>query len=121
MDEKTYRQLRMVGQTIPKGLLRKAIIKEQPLREGVKEYLDWQKKTTRFLSKDDVKKVRDVKEFYDKGAFEHQSTKIDYTVEKKIETYIEGKVNHLIKTGKITPPKLDSWARRIMQKARGKK
>ena len=117
MDNETYRQLRAIGQTIPKDLLKKAIVKEQPLREGVKEYLDWQKKTTRFLSKDSAKKVNEIKEFLVKGAFDHKSTRVDERVEKKIENFVEGKVNYLIQTGKIKPPKLDPWAKRIMEKA----
>ena len=121
MDEQTFRQLKMVGQTIPKELLKKAIIKDQPLREGVKEYLDWQKTTTRFLSKDDKKKVSEIKEFYDKGAFDHQSSRINPDIERKIEKHLDNKFAQLLKSGKITIPKLDPWAIRIMEKARIKK
>lgn len=120
MDERTYRALREVGRSIPKELLRDAIIKSEPLKGGVDEYLKWQKDTTRFSSRDDRKKVEEIKKYQAKGAFDHESTTIDPVKEKKIEDFVEGRVKHLIDSGQIKPTKLDPWARRISEKAKKK-
>lgn len=109
MDEKTQRILRQISSEIPKHLLDKIQIKKNAVKDRAIAMSEDGKASSK--TKDKVRRM------VESGIYDQF---IDYEEDpetaKEIETFLAGRIRHLIGMGILKEPKEDPW----MQKMRGK-
>jgi hypothetical protein len=110
MDKNTERELQNIGRTIPKRLLNN-LTRERPDErvEEAREKLEWA-----------AKKGKDyARSALNSGAFKPSTVSaVDEKTTRQLNEHVQGRVDYLIKSGKIPPAKQDDFMAKMQDKFR---